>query len=167
MNDTGALEILKQAILLEKRGRSFYQKVAEQAEDDAVRSFFEFMRDEEVEHIRILVDQYKAVKENGSFSPGSLEKEAEAGVASVVLDKATKKKIAAAGFEAAAIGAAISMEDNAVKVYSERSEATADEEEKKLYAWLADWERQHLNMLLDIDKDLKEEIWFDNNFWAS
>lgn len=54
MTEDKSLDILKQAILLEKRGKSFYQSSAEQAENQAVKDFFEAMADEETHHIKIL-----------------------------------------------------------------------------------------------------------------
>jgi rubrerythrin len=86
-------------------------------------------------------------------------------VAASVLDEATRKKIAAAGFEAAAIEAAIHMENKAVDLYSGRAASAVDPEEKRLYTWLATWEREHLNQLVDINKSLIESIWNDNSFW--
>ena len=41
MTESKPLEIIKHAILLERRGRAFYRKVSEQTEDSAVREFFE------------------------------------------------------------------------------------------------------------------------------
>jgi rubrerythrin len=43
-------------------------------------------------------------------------------------------------------------------------EAT-DLNEKELYAWLADWEQTHLKMLNEMNKQLMESIWNDNQFW--
>jgi rubrerythrin len=40
-----------------------------------------------------------------------------------------------------------------------------DPNEKKLFNWLADWEKGHLKILNDLDNDLKEKIWYDNQFW--
>jgi rubrerythrin len=57
------------------------------------------------------------------------------------------------------------MEENAIKLYSERAVATTDPGEKALYDWLANWETQHLSFLADIDRDLTEDIWYDQNFW--
>ena len=71
----------------------------------------------------------------------------------------------AADYEAAAISAAIAMEKNAIQLYSDRASTAADPNEKALYKWLAAWERQHLNFLAEIDKELTEEVWYDNNFW--
>jgi rubrerythrin len=86
-------------------------------------------------------------------------------LASTVLNRGIREKISAAGFEASAISAAIAMEQQAIKVYSEQAENASDPEEKKLYAWLTDWERQHLNRLMDIDRALLDSVWEDNHFW--
>ncbi len=86
-------------------------------------------------------------------------------MASKVLTREIKEKISAAGFEAAAISAAISMEERAVKLYSESAETTSDPEAKALYEWLVRWEREHLSLLLDIDKALRKKVWLDNKFW--
>ncbi len=160
-------EILKNAILLEKRGRAFYQKVADQAQSEAVREFFQFMADEELTHIEMLSTQFKELKSRDGFGRMEFKREDDSRVANFVLTRDLKNEIAAADFEAAAIGAAIAMEKRAVELYSSRSGATADQQEKKLYQWLSDWEKEHLNVLLEIDKDLKERIWHDNSFWPS
>jgi rubrerythrin len=165
MTESKTLEILKQAILLEQRGNAFYQKVAELAENSAVKSFFERMAEEEETHISILADQFKSYIKNGIFQPGTFDKNESSQIASQVLDNEIKDKISAASFEAAAIGAAISMEKKAVDLYSERSASATDPEEKDLYKWLSNWEKSHLHMLLDIDKALIEKVWSDNHFW--
>ncbi|MDM8542438.1 ferritin family protein [Desulfococcaceae bacterium HSG9] len=159
--------ILKNAILLEKRGKAFYQKVADQAQSDVVKEFFQFMADEEVIHVKMLNTQFKQYKSRKGFSRMDFKPADHGGIATSVLTKDLKKEIAAADFEAAAIGAAISMEKHAIELYSSRAAATADLQEKKLYQWLADWEQEHLNALVAIDKELKEKIWNDNNFWPS
>ena len=46
MSEDKTIEILKNAILLEKRGQAFYGKVAEQASGNAVKEFFEMMAGE-------------------------------------------------------------------------------------------------------------------------
>lgn len=76
-----------------------------------------------------------------------------------------KSQIAAAGFEAAAISAAIDMESKAVELYSESAENATDPRVKDLFRWLAEWEKGHHKLLYDLDKELKERIWNDNQFW--
>ncbi len=165
MEENSTLEILKQAILLEKRGKTFYRNVAEKTENRAVRDVFEMMAAEEQQHINTLSEQFKAYRKEKKFIPISHKDSESSSVASNVLTEEIKEKISAAGFEAAAISAAISMEERAVKLYSESSENTSDPEAKSLFEWLTRWEREHLSLLLDIDKALKEKIWFDNQFW--
>ena len=147
MDDDKTTDILKSAILMEKRGRAFYDKVAQQASADAVKRFFETMAAEEENHIRILSEHQ------------------ESGIASQVLSKEIKSEISAADYEAAAISAAMAMEESAIKLYSDRAAAATDPNEKALYNWLAKWETQHLNFLADIDRELTEDIWFDQSFW--
>ncbi len=160
-----ATEILKHAILLEKRGRAFYSKVAEQASGKAVKSFFEMMAEEEVKHVQILSEQFKAYQENNQFNQTDHGTDPSGNIAPKVLTKALKDEMSAASYEAAAISAAMSMEENAIKLYSSRSHETDDPNEKALYQWLADWEKQHLRFLSEIDKELTEQVWYDNQFW--
>lgn len=165
MNVDSTVEILKQAILLEKRGQAFYSQVAGQATGKAVKQFFEMMAEEEVKHVKILSDQFKAYKENSQFTPEAINDDHDNDVATKVLTREMKNEISAADYEAAAISAAMSMEENAIKLYSDRAENAEDPNEKALYDWLAKWEMQHLRFLSEIDRELKEEIWNDSTFW--
>jgi len=165
MVENTTLEILKQAILLERRGKAFYQKVAESTENKEIRDVFETMAAEEQKHITTLSEQFKSYRQEKKFIPGGHNYTDIGSVASKVLTREIKDKISAAGFEAAAISAAISMEENAIKLYSESAKTTSDPEAKALYEWLSRWEREHLGLLLDIDKALRKKIWFDNQFW--
>jgi rubrerythrin len=165
MGDDKTMEILKSAILLEKRGQAFYENIVLQASGKAVKGFFEMMANEEKNHIRILSEQYAAYQANKQFNPNQFDEQHGSDIASQVLSQQIKDEISAADYEAAAIAAAVSMEENAVKLYSDRAAAATDPNEKALYDWLAKWERQHLNFLSDIDRELTERIWYDQNFW--
>ncbi len=165
MSDDTTVEILKQAILLEKRGQAFYRQVAQQASGNAVKQFFDMMAEEEVKHVQILSNQFKAYKNNQKFDPQDINADHNDDISTAVLTKQLKTEISAADYEAAAISAAMSMEENAIKLYSERAEIAEDPNERALYDCLAKWEMQHLKFLSDIDKELKEEIWHDATFW--
>jgi rubrerythrin len=165
MEENTTLDILKQAILLERRGKAFYQKVAEHTKNKAIRDVFEMMAEEEQKHITTLSEQFKSYRQEKKFIPGSHNDTDIGSVASKVLTREIKDNISAAGFEAAAISAAISLEERAIKLYAESAKTTSDPEAKALYEWLSRWERGHLSLLLDIDKAIREKIWFDNQFW--
>jgi rubrerythrin len=165
MEEKSALDILKQAILLERRGKAFYENIAEKAENKAVQDVFDMLAKEEQKHIQALSEQFKAYRKEKKFILVGLHEQDSPSVASEVLTKEIKEKISAAGFEAAAISASIAMEERAIQLYTKSAQSASDSEAKALYEWLATWEREHLNMLMDIDKSLLEKIWFDNKFW--
>jgi rubrerythrin len=165
MSGHDPIDILKEAILLERRGHAFYLKIAEQSDHLAVREFFENMAAEEERHIEILEEQFAAYGRNQQFEPLSDQDRRNQPADELVLDDSVKKHIAAADYEAAAISAAILMEEKAVALYSERAEAAKDAAEESLYLWLAAWERGHLSSLAQIDREIKEAIWNDQQFW--
>lgn len=163
MTENDTLDILKNAILLEKRGKAFYRTAAKQSTNSDVEAFFETMAQEEVQHVKILSDQFKAFKETGQFkAPDTTE---TGTISKNVLTPEVKASIAAADFEAAAISAAMLMEERAISLYTKRGNEAQDPEEKKLYLWLAGWEKEHLTFLAAIDSELKERIWNDSGFW--
>lgn len=163
MADSKTLNILKSAILLEMRGKAFYSKVAQQCQNSTVRSFFESMAREEDTHVAQLSEQFKHYQETGSFMPPLEGVSAE--VAQEVLNTELMSSIQGASYEAAAIGAAIGFEEKAVMTYQNRAKETGDENERAMYQFLADWEREHLNDLIKLDRHITESVWNDNSFW--
>jgi rubrerythrin len=159
------VSILKQAILLERRGKAFYAQVAGKSETPVVKEFFEMMAAEEDQHERILSEQYKAFQSRGKFIPTTLSEDETEKTVSKILTADLRDKITAAGFEAAAISAAMSMEERSIKIYSDQAQLTDDPQEKAVYQWLAGWESRHLDMLSRLDRELTEAIWNDNSFW--
>jgi rubrerythrin len=160
-----ALDTLKEAILLERRGYAFYRQVAAQTSHEAVREFFETMAAEELQHMQVLSEQYKSVASGGGIAALDPRRTDGKPLADVVLNAELKQRIAAADFEAAAISAAVLMEERAIAVYGARAEASADPDEKALFEWLVRWEQGHLSFLAGLDREIKERIWNDQQFW--
>ena len=161
-----AEDILKEAILLEMRGKAFYQNVAEKTESKSAKKIFEQMSAEEDEHILFLSKQFQNYQKNHEFLKlDNYEEPEEDEVALKVLTEDLKKEISAASFEAAAISSAIDFENRAVELYSSRAEEAVDEAEKEIYSMLARWEEGHAKALIQLNDALKEDIWNDNNFW--
>jgi len=159
-----ALDILKTAILLERQGKAFYTQAARNSESKSAKKIFDMMAEEEEEHIAFLTKQAQSYVKNHTFIHPETHVE-DNGSNIEILTKKIKKEISAAGFEAAAISAAIDFENRAIKVYSDRAERATDPVEKKMYKMLADWEKGHHHLLFQLNEELKEEIWNDNNFW--
>ncbi len=159
-----ALDIIKGAILLERKGKAFYETTARNTQSDAVNEIFETMAAEEEKHIEILSKHYESLVRSGKLSQVKYD-EKPYQVSTAVLTKQIRDQISAASFEAAAISAAMAMEDNAVKFYSQRAQTTRNPLEKELFDWLSNWEKTHLQFLSDLDNELKQTVWFDNKFW--
>ncbi len=162
MAESKSMNILKNAILLEKRGKALYESFARHTSIKDVSDFFTMMAEEEQRHIELLSEQFKHFNKTGSFMNQYLEGDS---TIDRILTTRIVASIGTADFEAAAVSAAINMEQKAVRVYSEQAEAAEDTEEKKLYRWLSEWEKKHLEFLQTIDEQLRENIWFDNHFW--
>jgi rubrerythrin len=159
-----ALDILKTAILLERQGKAFYTQAARNSESKSATKIFEMMAEEENEHIAFLTKQAQSYVKNHTFIHPEAHVEDDGSNVEILTNK-VKEEINAAGFEAAAISAAIDFENRAIKVYSDRAGQATDPTEKKMYQMLADWEKGHHHLLFRLNEELKEEIWNDNNFW--
>jgi rubrerythrin len=160
-----SIDILKEAILLERRGKAFYTTAARQTESEAARKIFEMMAAEEDEHINFLSKQFAYYEKNKEFMKVDEAADADDATVMAILSEEIKKQINAASFEAAAISAAMDFETRAVQIYSDRATSATDNNEKEMYQMLADWEKGHHFWLHKINEDLKEQIWYDNNFW--
>ncbi len=159
-------DILKQAIIMEHRGKALYEQVAGQTTNEDVRKIFQVMAEEEQTHIDFLQKQLKHYNKEGSFDnnePGKAP--GHDAIANTILTDEMVKDISGSGFEAAAISAAIDMENKSVEVYANRAKETTDPNEKELFEWLANWEKGHHKLLIDLNEQLTEKIWYDNNFW--
>lgn len=159
-----ALEILKTALLLERKGKAFYTQAARNSESKSAKQIFETMAEEEDAHIKYITKQARHYVKNHAFLAPDVHPEEDDTTAEILTEK-IKKEINAASFEAAAISAAIDFENRAIEVYSSRAKEATDPIEKEVYQMLADWEKGHHHLLYQLSEQLKEEIWNDNNFW--
>jgi len=164
MHHEKALDIIKGAILLERKGKAFYEATAHNTSSNAVKEVFETMAAEEEKHIDILSKHYESLVREGKLSQIEYTDQPE-NISTQVLTKRIRDEITAASYEASAISAAMAMEDNAIRFYSQRATTTTDNLEKELFNWLSNWEKTHLQFLSDLDNELKESVWYDNNFW--
>ena len=64
MENNQVIDILKEAILLERRGKAFYTQAARNSESKSAKKIFEMMAEEEDEHIEFLSKQFKNYVKN-------------------------------------------------------------------------------------------------------
>ena len=67
-------------------------------------------------------------------------------------------------FEMSAIGIGIMLEKSAIEHFERLAREADDEEARKMYGWLAEWERGHLDQLVEIDRSLRDAYWADQGF---
>jgi rubrerythrin len=164
MPENKPLDILKGALLLEHKGKALYSSVAESSKVESVKELFGMLVREEEKHIKVLNKQYSRLAKGESLDISELEEERSSTLAAIITEKIVED-VAGAGYEAAVVSAALEFEKNAVKYYSEHAQSAESEAEKKLFEWLTDWEKNHMLMLAKVDNELKEKIWYDNQFW--
>jgi rubrerythrin len=164
MTSPSMLEIVKGAILFEKKGEALYKGVALTTTSNALRELFNQLAAEEENHAVVLSKQYQSLRQQ---QPPAIEPTTGASPQPLnkILTAKVVAEISASGYEAAAISAAIELEKNSLAYYSRQAESSESTSEKKFYSWLAEWEKEHLTMLLELDQALREKIWYDNQFW--
>lgn len=159
-----AIEAVKGAILFERRGWAFYSKVASTTKFEGVREVFSSMAEEEKRHEEALALHYSSLVRDGSLAALTTLGQAS-DISGEILTRKVISEIDAAGFEAAAISAAMAMEASSEKYYREKASEAGTEIGRNLFNWLADWEHGHLETLAGLDRALMEKIWFENRFW--
>lgn len=164
MAENRPLHIIKGAILLEKRGKALYESVVEKTKIAGVRDLFNLLIKEEKKHIELLNAQLSRVVKGKNIDASGLEQDDFLAADKVISDDIASN-VAGAGYESAVISAALEVEKNAVQYYSKNASTAKSREVKRLFQWLARWEKSHMHMLAKIDDDIKEQIWFDHQFW--
>lgn len=155
-------EILKAALLLERRGKVLYEASAQRSENEPVREVFMNLAREEGRHIEVLSKAFADLVRTGRMADGPPAETPD--VTGAVLTDAVNAEISAASYEAAALYAAMALEERAVAFYSD-AERQSSGEAKALYGWLARWERSHLDLLTSLDQELRQRVWHDQRFW--
>jgi hypothetical protein len=100
MKKSNTLNILKNAFLMERQGKSLYE---------AVKHFFDNRATGEA--------QFKTIMQSGKFAAGIYEIDRTEYTFPAILSQDLKNKINTAGFKATAITAAVSFEQKSVKLY--------------------------------------------------
>ena len=153
---------LKEAYYLELRGNALYRESVSKEMAPELRQLFNFFAREEELHAKLLKDQLVALSAGDTLVFDEPPSEKQNGGFSL---KQIAAAINAAGFESALVGAALDFERRAYEFYSKQSALADDPGIKALYTWLATWERQHMEIFLELDNEIREKIWYDNSFW--
>jgi len=158
------LDTLKHAIMMEIAGLEFFLTAAEKTTSKKAREMFRQLAEDEVEHKSLLEETLKnIVKDKGDLKVPKKRKSVK--MDHPVIGKELKESLKTTWFDSSALNIGIMLEQRAVDYYREQKEKTDDPKVAELFEWLINWETEHLEALLKIDQDLKEEYWFDQGFW--
>ncbi|MBU1050095.1 ferritin family protein [Candidatus Bipolaricaulota bacterium] len=159
------LTSLRQAMLSERDGVSFYSMAAGQAEDRGAIDLFERLADEERRHFSALQKEYQSILDTGSWDPntawGSPWSPQDAGA---LFSADFARRIQGRHMEMAALSIGLLLEKQSFEFYTQQAKAADDANVKAFFQELASWEDGHYQMLLKQDEALKDEYWIENRF---
>lgn len=151
MIDNKALEALQQAIRLETDGQRFYLEAAEKTSDARGKDMFRSLAKDEVTHLKLVKDQYQALKKTGEWAAGPALK-----VKPVDLDKpifpkgkqAAEKAVKSDYTERDALLFAMNIESDSYNLYRKSAQETASARGKEVYTFLAGEEQTHFDIVM-------------------
>ena len=149
--NNAAMEALKKALELEKRGQEFYAQAAARTVDPKGKEMFSSLADDEVMHAEVIQRQVDALaKGKGWIVPEAFEI-VEADLESplfpgskVDLEKAVQPDAS----DLDALLFALKIENDSFNLYTEQAKVATDPNAKYLYEYLVAAERTHFNLLM-------------------
>ena len=159
------VDILRKAYQIEVDGYTFYSMTADQATKPAVQDLFAKLAQDEVQHqayLRSVLKNYD-LQGLGAFNIAIKLPDLRAFADKVFTDR-FREQAEGAAFEMAALSVGMTLEKNAVAYFSTASQQATDQEVRKFYGFLADWERQHLDALQGLHASIREDFWDRGGF---
>jgi rubrerythrin len=162
--DPGMIQLVKEAMRLEVRGRGFFLYAAEVTENELGRKMFRRLADDEVEHMRVFGEMFTAMTGGDEWKKFVRSEEGEG--AGIIDD--LKKRIEGAAREKRAgdleaIRIGMELERKAIAFFEKfRNEAKATET-KEMAEKIRDQEEGHYEMLqAQYDSVHKSGFWLDS-----
>ena len=158
------LEAIKTAIITELRGYEIYKAAAERADDPAAKQMFSSLAEDERHHKVFLERNFQSVLETGEWAVPATPENLSPLDDSEIVNPDFLKRVKGGAFEMAVVAAGCELELSAIKYYKEAAEECPDEESAKVFRFLADWEKDHLHSLTELEKRLKDEYFAAQGF---
>lgn len=159
------LEGLMGAIKAERYGHNFYLMAANSTQDSKGRQMFEALASEELDHMRFLLGQHKAVLDTGRTDDRlSLGRRLDLSGKSPIFSDSLKERVKEANFEMTSLSIGVQLERDAMDYYRRQAEASEDSEVREFFNELSQWESGHYHALLRQQDELKEGYWSEAGF---
>ncbi len=159
------LDILRKAYQIEVDGYTFYSMTADRADKPAVQDLFGKLAQDEVQHQAFLRSVLKNYDDKGvaAFSVGIVVPDLHA-FSDKVFTNRFREQAEGADFEMAALSVGMTLEKNAVAHFSGAAKSADEAEVRKFYAFLAEWEQQHLDALQALSETIRGDFFERNGF---
>ncbi len=160
-------DVFKYAIMVEVRGYEFFKSAADRTTNETARKFYQELADEENYHKQILTDLYRKWRDESTWDEEVLkvDRPQSFDIHDPILRQAFKKSLETTAFDTTALDIAIVLEQDAREFYRRALREVKDEELKRILEWLSQFEDDHYHTLVKIQESLREDYWYDNNFW--
>ncbi len=159
-----SLNAVRIAIETEIRGYEFFRAAADRCTDAAGKEMFLSLAREEVEHRKLLEKEFKNLLEQGRFLPHEEVMTQIPEEHTAIPVEAFRESLKKSHFEMSAISIGVVLEQNAIAHFKQMAEEIDDVEAQKTFAWLAEWERGHLDQLRELDNMMRDAYWADQGF---
>jgi rubrerythrin len=161
-------QIVKDAIRVENDGYQFYRMAEDKTTDPKGKEVFASLARDESNHMQILKSLYQKVKEDKQFKFDEIKDMKhilETTSESPIFSEAFKGRLDQSHFEMSALSIGILLEKNSIDFYKRSAQEAEESDIKQLFAYLADWEGEHLRALVKQQKLLQEDYWTEARFY--
>ena len=154
----GRLEAFKQAIQMEKDGKSFYQQSMEKAESKFAKKIFSELITAEEKHVVKLTEIYKALDESGKWPDVALKRDAAETVQNIFASALENidENVKGSMTDIEALKMAAQLESDGIKFYQAKAGEADDPFQKKFFMLLSKEESEHFLSLLDTVEYLED-----------
>lgn len=158
------LEAVKTAIITELRGLEIYRAAAERATDPSAKQMFRSLADDESAHKDFLERNYRSLLATGEWAVPPSPEALNPLDHTEVITPEFLKRVRGGSFEMAVIAAGVELERSAIEYYRAQSVSCPDEASRDTFRFLADWEKGHLEALVDLERSMRDQYFADQGF---
>ena len=158
------LEAVKTAIITELRGLEIYKAAAERTTDPSARVMFQSLANDEQHHKDFLEQNFRSLLQKGEWSVPATPENLSPLDESEVITPQFLKRVKGGSFEMAVVAAGCELELSAINFYTKAADECPDEESSKVFRFLADWEKGHLDALNELEERMKDQYFADQGF---
>jgi rubrerythrin len=152
------IEALRQALKMEEDGKAFYKKAMEEAKSKLAKEIFQSLIKAEDKHVKRISELYRALEQTGQWPDAVLTRNHAETLPNIFAAAMANihEKVPGTTTDIDALKIAAKLEDEGMKYYQSKADATDDPFEKKFYRLLVHEEGEHFVSILDTIEYLED-----------